>query len=391
MFKKITIIGAGFVGFSLAVLISQKKDVTIFDIDKIKLQKINNKISPIHDNKIQDFLNTKNLRLKTSEDLSESIDNTDLVILALPTDFNETTNSFDTSVIENTIEKILSYKESIPILIKSTVPIGFTTKLRSKHINSNITFSPEFLREGHALEDNIYPSRIIIGSDDDFSKDLYNLFNEFTLNNPKVFFMGSDEAESVKLFSNTYLANRVNFFNELDSFAIEKDLDTKSIIDGVTSDSRIGDGYHNPSFGYGGYCLPKDTKQLLSSFQSIPQKAVTATIDGNQTRKNFLANHINSLNKKCIGIYRLIMKEGSKNFRESAIIDLIKILKKLDPTKTVIIYEPLATDKTMFESEVVKCLEDFKNKSDIIILNRYDERLNDVKHKVFCRDVYGEN
>lgn len=391
MFKKITVIGAGFVGFSLAILISQKKDVTVFDIDKIKLQKINNKISPIHDNKIQEFIDTKKLRLNASDNLLKSIKNTDLVILALPTNFNESTNSFDTYEIESTIEKIFSYKKSIPILIKSTVPIGFTSKLKNKYINSNITFSPEFLREGSALEDNIYPSRIIIGSDNNFSKDLANLFIEFTLNNPKVFFMGSDEAESVKLFSNTYLANRVNFFNELDSFAIEKNLDTKSIIDGVSSDSRIGNGYHNPSFGYGGYCLPKDTKQLLSSFKSIPQNGITATIVGNQTRKNFLANHIHSLNKQCIGIYRLIMKQGSENFRESAIIDLIKILKKLDPKKTVIIYEPLVTDKIISGSEVLGCLDEFKNKSDIIIVNRYDEELNDVKQKVFCRDVYGEN
>jgi len=391
MLEKITVVGSGFVGFSLAVLMSQKKEITIVDLDKEKLKKINQKISPIKDKNIQEFLDTKKLKLKTSNNLKDSIEDVDLVILALPTNFDNDSNNFDTSIIDETVKEILSHDKSIPILIKSTVPIGYTNILRNKYRNSEIIFSPEFLREGHALHDNLFPNRIIIGSKNKFAIKLSELFLDFAQNKPKIFFMGSDEAESVKLFSNTYLANRVNFFNELDSFAIEKGLDTKSIIDGVTSDERIGDGYHNPSFGYGGYCLPKDSRQLKSNFGSIPQMSITATIEGNSLRKSFLASYINSLGKKNIGIYRLIMKKDSDNFRESSIIDLISLLKEINPTINFAIYEPLICEDSIYDIQIIKSLEQFKDKSELIITNRIDNLIDDVKEKIFSRDIYHEN
>ena len=391
MLEKITVVGSGFVGFSLAVLMSQKKEITIVDLDKEKLKKINQKISPIKDKNIQEFLDTKKLKLKTSNNLKDSIEDVDLVILALPTNFDNDSNNFDTSIIDEAVKEILSHDKSIPILIKSTVPIGYTNILRNKYRNSEIIFSPEFLREGHALHDNLFPNRIIIGSKNKFAIELSELFLDFAQNKPKIFFMGSDEAESVKLFSNTYLANRVNFFNELDSFAIEKGLDTKSIIDGVTSDERIGDGYHNPSFGYGGYCLPKDSRQLESNFGSIPQMSITATIEGNSLRKSFLASYINSLGKKNIGIYRLIMKKDSDNFRESSIIDLISLLKEINPTINFAIYEPLIYEDSVYDIQIIKSLKEFKDKSELIITNRIDNLIDDVKEKIFSRDIYHEN
>ena len=309
----------------------------------------------------------------------------------MPTNFDNDSNNFDTSIIDETVKEILSHDKSIPILIKSTVPIGYTNILRNKYRNSEIIFSPEFLREGHALHDNLFPNRIIIGSKNKFAIELSELFLDFAQNKPKIFFMGSDEAESVKLFSNTYLANRVNFFNELDSFAIEKGLDTKSIIDGVTSDERIGDGYHNPSFGYGGYCLPKDSRQLESNFGSIPQMSITATIEGNSLRKSFLASYINSLGKKNIGIYRLIMKKDSDNFRESSIIDLISLLKEINPTINFAIYEPLIYEDSVYDIQIIKSLKEFKDKSELIITNRIDNLIDDVKEKIFSRDIYHEN
>ena len=316
MFNKITIIGAGYVGFSLAVLLSQKKAVTIFDIDGLKLKQIDNKKSPLRDRGIDDFFANKKLNLKTSYDLADAASGQDLIILALPTNFCESTQSFDTSSIDLVISKIIKQNTNAPILIKSTVPQGYTQRLQAQYPNCKIVFSPEFLREGNALEDNLNPSRIIVGNMESLGLKIAELFASFALNDPKIFQMTSNEAETVKLFSNAYLATRVSFFNELDTFALENNLDSQAIIDGVTSDSRIGNHYCNPSFGYGGYCLPKDIKQLESDFGDLPQEIFSSIIRSNISRKKFIAHHITSLNKKVIGIYLLAMKKNSDNFNQ---------------------------------------------------------------------------
>ena len=390
MINKITIIGAGYVGFSLAVLLSQSKEVVIHDTDFSKLKKIDEKLSPIEDSKIDEFFRTKKLDLKTCNNLIKSIDLSDLVILALPTNFIEEIGSFDTSIIESVASQILTANPDLPIVIKSTVPIGFTKKISSNFLNSSIIFSPEFLREGMAIEDNLNPQRIIVGNIESIGKEIAELFSLFALNNPKIFLMNSDEAEAVKLFSNSYLATRVSFFNELDSYALKNKMDSKAIIDGVISDSRIGSGYSNPSFGYGGYCLPKDTKQLESSYNSTPQEIFSAIIKSNNTRKKYLAEHIASLDIKLIGIYRLIMKKDSSNFRESAIVDIIEILKRIDKSISIIIYEPLLLEEFVFDCKVISSMDEFKERSELIIANRFDDDLESVRDRVFSRDIYGE-
>ena len=391
MFNKITIIGAGYVGFSLAVLLSQEKEVTLFDIDRLKLKQIGNKKSPLRDQNIDKFFANKTLRLKTNYDLLDSVSDSDLIILALPTNFNESTKFFDTSQLDSVISKITEKNINSPILIKSTVPQGYTKRLQAQYPDLSIIFSPEFLREGNALEDNLNPSRIVVGNTEPLGLKIAELFASFASNDPEIFLMESGEAEAVKLFSNAYLATRISFFNELDTFALASNLDSQSIIDGVTSDPRIGAHYCNPSFGYGGYCLPKDTKQLESDFGDLPQELFSSIIRSNISRKKYIAHYVASLDKKVIGIYLLAMKKNSDNFRESSIVDVIQALKELDKTITILLYEPLVNLSSMFDCEVVSSLESFKQKSEIILANRLDASLDDVKEKVFTRDIYGIN
>ena len=391
MFNKITIIGAGYVGFSLAVLLSQDKEVTLFDIDRLKLKQIDNKKSPLRDQNIDKFFANKTLRLKTNYDQTDAVSDSDLIILALPTNFSESTKFFDTSQLDSVISKISEKNINSPILIKSTVPQGYTQRLQAQYPDFPIIFSPEFLREGNALEDNLNPSRIIVGNTELLGLKIAELFASFASNDPEIFLMESGEAEAVKLFSNAYLATRISFFNELDTFALARNLDSQSIIDGVKSDPRIGAHYCNPSFGYGGYCLPKDTKQLESDFGDLPQELFSSIIRSNISRKKYIAHYVASLDKKVIGIYLLAMKKNSDNFRESSIVDVIQALKKLDKNITILIYEPLVNLSSMFDCEVVSSLEFFKQKSEIILANRPDASLDDVKEKVFTRDIYGIN
>tara|TARA_Y100000817_G_C16849950_1_gene541638 strand:- start:1 stop:1176 length:1176 start_codon:yes stop_codon:yes gene_type:complete len=391
LFNKITIIGAGYVGFSLAVLLSQEKEVTLFDIDRLKLKQIDNKKSPLRDQNIDKFFANKTLRLKTNYDLTDAVSDADLIILALPTNFSESTKFFDTSQLDSVISKISEKNINYPILIKSTVPQGYTQRLQAQYPDLPIIFSPEFLREGNALEDNLNPSRIIVGNTELLGLKIAELFASFASNDPEIFLMESGEAEAVKLFSNAYLATRISFFNELDTFALASNLDSQSIIDGVTSDPRIGAHYCNPSFGYGGYCLPKDTKQLESDFGDLPQELFSSIIKSNISRKKYIAHYVASLDKKVIGIYLLAMKKNSDNFRESSIVDVIQALKELDKNITILIYEPLVNLTSMFDCEVVSSLEFFKQKSEIILANRPDASLDDVKEKVFTRDIYGIN
>ena len=391
MFNKITIIGAGYVGFSLAVLLSQDKEVTLYDIDRLKLKQIDNKKSPLRDENIDKFFANKTLRLKTNYDLLDSVSDSDLIILALPTNFNESTKFFDTSQLDSVISKITEKNINSPILIKSTVPQGYTKRLQAQYPDFSIIFSPEFLREGNALEDNLNPSRIVVGNTEPLGLKIAELFASFASNDPEIFLMESGEAEAVKLFSNAYLATRISFFNELDTFALASNLDSQSIIDGVTSDPRIGAHYCNPSFGYGGYCLPKDTKQLESDFGDLPQELFSSIIRSNISRKKYISHYVASLDKKVIGIYLLAMKKNSDNFRESSIVDVIQALKELDKTITILLYEPLVNLSSIFDCEVVSSLESFKQKSEIILANRLDASLDDVKEKVFTRDIYGIN
>ena len=391
MFNKITIIGAGYVGFSLAVLLSQEKEVSLFDIDRLKLKHIDNKKSPLRDQNIDKFFANKTLRLKTNYDLTDAVSDSDLIILALPTNFSESTKFFDTSQLDSVISKISEKNINSPILIKSTVPQGYTQRLQAQYPDFPIIFSPEFLREGNALKDNLNPSRIIVGNTELLGLKIAELFASFASNDPEIFLMESGEAEAVKLFSNAYLATRISFFNELDTFALASNLDSQSIIDGVTSDPRIGSHYCNPSFGYGGYCLPKDTKQLESDFGDLPQELFSSIIRSNISRKKYIAHYVASLDKKVIGIYLLAMKKNSDNFRESSIVDVIQALKELDKNITILIYEPLVNLSSMFDCEVVSSLEFFKQKSEIILANRPDASLDDVKEKVFTRDIYGIN
>ena len=384
--KKIGVIGAGYVGMSIAILLSQQNEVAIIDIDKNKVDKINKGISPVNDEYIERYLNNNNLNIVATLDYNILV-GFDYVIICTPTNYIEVTNSFDTSSIESAIEKILAINNNINIVIKSTIPIGYMDSIQKKY-HKNILFSPEFLREGKALYDNLYPSRIIVSPDITESKKFAELIQNSTLKKDVVtLFMNYKEAESVKLFSNTYLAMRVAFFNEIDTFSEIKGLDTKKIIDGVCLDLRIGDFYNNPSFGYGGYCLPKDTKQLLANYKDVPQTIISSVISSNNTRKHHIASMIENKKPNTVGIYRLIMKKNSDNYRESSIIDIIKILS--DKGMNVIIYEPFLknieiTDKIFVEND----LNIFKKKCDLIVCNRMDTKLNDIMDKVYTRDIF---
>jgi len=384
----ICVVGAGYVGFSLSVLLSEKNDVIIYDIDKEKINMINNNISPIEDKDIDCYLKKKKLNLKATCDFRVAFKNLKYIIICTPTNFENKTNSFDTTSIEDVIIKIKKINKDAVIIIKSTVPIGYTNAIKNKY-NMKIIFSPEFLREGKALYDNLYPSRIIIGSSKKDGKEFAEiLMSSSKKQNVNILYMNSNEAESVKLFSNAYLAMRVAFFNELDTFALNKGYNSKDIINGVSLDPRIGDCYNNPSFGYGGYCLSKDIKQLHSNYRNIPEDLIGAIINSNNTRKKYIAKYIKNKKLSIVGIYRLTMKSNSDNFRESSIIDIIKELKK--SKINIVIYEPKLNDSTYLDCNVINDLSEFIEMSSIIIANRVDEKIIG-NEKVFTRDIFNNN
>ena len=383
---KIAVAGTGYVGLSLATLLSQNYEVVALDIIPEKVEKINNRISPIQDEYIEKYFKEKNLNLKATLDYKEAFKDAKFIIISTPTNYDEKTNYFDTSSVEDIIEKVISMNLDTTMIVKSTIPVGFIESMKKKYNIDNIMFSPEFLREGKALYDNLYPSRIIVGEKSNRAAEFANLLKEAALKDDVVIkYMNSTEAEAVKLFANTYLALRVAYFNELDTYAEVKGLNTKDIIDGVCLDPRIGDHYNNPSFGYGGYCLPKDTKQLLANYKDVPQNMIEAIVKSNDTRKRHIADMILERNPKVVGIYRLTMKSGSDNFRASAIQSVIKYLRA--ENVKVIIYEPTLNDN--FEGlEVVNNLSNFKKLSDVIVVNRYNDELNDFQEKIYTRDLY---
>ena len=386
----ITVAGTGYVGLSISVLLAQNNNVTALDLIQEKVDLINQKKSPIQDKEISEFLSCKNLNLKATTNKDEAYNNPDFIIIATPTDYDSEKNFFNTSSVESVISLAEQKCPSSTIIIKSTIPVGFTEQMKKEHPSLEIIFSPEFLREGKALYDNLYPSRIIVGSSSEKAKTFADLLKNSALKKDiPVLFMNSTEAEAVKLFANTYLALRVAYFNELDTYAELKKLNTKSIIDGVCLDPRIGSHYNNPSFGYGGYCLPKDTKQLRANYQNVPSNLIGAIVESNDTRKNHIASMIISKKPETVGIYRLTMKSNSDNFRASAIQDIMKKIRA-EGIK-VVIYEP-----TIFSSEyekypVINDLKKFKDECDIIVANRLNEELQDIKQKIYTRDLYSRD
>ena len=389
---KIAVAGTGYVGLSLAVLLSQHNTVYALDVIPEKVGMINNHISPIKDDEIEDFLKNKKLDLTATLDYKEAFKDAEYIIISTPTNYNDETNFFDTSLVEDIIEKVISMNIDTTMIIKSTIPVGYTEKIKAKYGIDNIIFSPEFLREGKALYDNLYPSRIIVGEKSKRAEKFAFLLKEGALKDDAdipVKFMDNTEAEAVKLFSNTYLALRVSYFNELDTYAEIKGLNTKDIIEGVGLDPRIGSHYNNPSFGYGGYCLPKDTKQLLANYKDIPENLIEAIVKANDTRKSHIADMILKRKPNVVGVYRLTMKTNSDNFRASAIQGVIENLKK--HKVEIIIYEPTLKDSEFNDCKVVNDLEEFKNKSDVILANRLEEAINDVTDKVYTRDLYSRD
>lgn len=387
---KITVIGTGYVGLSLAVLLSQHNEVVAIDINQEKIDLINSKISPIEDEEISRFLNEEDLNLVATQDYSKALKDCDVVIIATPTNYDDEFNTFDTSSIESSIERLLEYNTEVPVFIKSTIPVGYVKRIRKQFGKENIYFSPEFLREGRALYDNLYPSRIIVGGENGETRKFADLLLEGAIKKDvPVLFTGATEAESIKLFSNTYLALRVSFFNELDSFAEVRNLNSKQIIEGVGLDPRIGSHYNNPSFGYGGYCLPKDTKQLLANYGDIPQNIMTAIVEANKTRKMHIADTIARQKPKVVGVFRLTMKSGSDNFRESAIQSVMEQLR--GKGIHILIYEPSIEFDKFEEYDVLNDFESFKTQSDIIIANRNSHDLDDVIEKVYTRDIFARD
>ena len=390
---KIAIAGTGYVGLSLATLLSEKHKVVALDIVPEKVDMINNRISPIQDKYIEEFMlqskkGEREMNLKATLDYKEAFMGAKFVIISTPTNYDDERNFFDTSSVEDIIQKVIDMNDNdITIVIKSTIPVGFTEKMRKKYNINNIFFSPEFLREGNALYDNLHPSRIIVGDTTEKAKVFANLLKDASEDeDTEVLLMQNTEAEAVKLFANTFLALRVAYFNELDTYARVKNLNTKNIIRGVCLDPRIGTHYNNPSFGYGGYCLPKDTKQLLANYHDIPQNLIESIVKSNKTRKQFIAKEIIRLNPEVIGVYRLTMKHGSDNFRSSAIQDIINIFKEYN--KTVVIYEPTLNEQEFNGCRVMNDLNEFKNMSSVIIANRFNSELSDVSNKVYTRDLF---
>lgn len=387
---KIAIAGAGYVGLSLGVLLSQHNEVMILDVVPEKINLINNHESPFKDSEIEDYLVNKPLNLTATLDYESAFTAADFIIIATPTNYDSDKNYFDTSSVDLTIERATKVNPTATIVIKSTIPVGYTTSVKQKYSINDIFFSPEFLREGKALYDNLYPSRIVIGSHSESAKTFANLLHKSAIKKDvPILFTGATEAEAIKLFSNTYLALRIAYFNELDTYAEIKGLNSKEIINGVCLDPRIGNHYNNPSFGYGGYCLPKDTKQLLADYDGVPQEMITAIVTANQVRKSHIVNEVLMKNPSSIGIYRLTMKKSSDNFRESAIQDIINQLKSSG--KVIYIYEPTLQTDTFDGITIIKDLAEFKQKSDLILANRLASELADVKDKIYTRDIFGRD